>query len=147
VISALSRRFGAGFDGEVPSPTFTLVQTYELGPLSLQHFDCYRIERPEEAWELGIEDAMLGRYGDTDGPGIDDLVQQVDSTLANDMRAAMTAARTAILQIPVPFDQAILGPDTSPGRVAIAAAIDALNHQTDLLAQCAAALGISISAT
>ncbi len=42
--------------------------------------------------ELGIENALLGRYGDTDGPGIDDLVQQVNPALADDMRAAMTAA-------------------------------------------------------
>lgn len=97
--------------------------------------------------ELGIENAFLGRYGATDGPGIDDLVQQVNPTLAAQTRAAMTAARARIDAIPTPFDQAILGPDSSPGRMAIAAAIDALNHQTDLLAQCAEALGISISTT
>ena len=97
--------------------------------------------------ELGIENAFLGRYGDTDGAGIDDLVEAVNPTLAAETRAAMSATREAIQAIPVPFDQAILGPDTSPGRMAIAAAIDALNHQTDLIAQCADALGISISTT
>jgi len=97
--------------------------------------------------ELGIENAFLGRYGDTDGAGIDDLVEAVNPTLAAETRAAMSATRAAIQAIPVPFDQAILGPDTSPGRMAIAAAIDALNHQTDLIAQCADALGISISTT
>ena len=97
--------------------------------------------------ELGIENGFLGRYGDTDGPGIDDLVAAVNPTLAADTRAAMAATRAAIQQIPIPFDQAILGLDTAPGRVAIAAAIDALNYQTDLIAQCAAALGISISTT
>lgn len=96
---------------------------------------------------LGIENAFLGRYGATDGPGIDDLVAAVNPTLAADTRAAIAATRQAIQQIPIPFDQAILGPDSSPGRMAIAAAIDALNHQTDLIAQCAAALGISISTT
>jgi putative iron-regulated protein len=49
--------------------------------------------------------------------------------------------------IPAPFDQAILGPDTAPGRVAIAAAIADLNTQTDAIADSAAALGISISTT
>jgi tRNA threonylcarbamoyladenosine biosynthesis protein TsaE len=44
---------------EVPSPTFTLVQLYELEP-AVWHFDLYRLERPEEAWELGIEDAFVG---------------------------------------------------------------------------------------
>jgi tRNA threonylcarbamoyladenosine biosynthesis protein TsaE len=44
---------------EVPSPTFTLVETYqpETGP-AIWHFDLYRIEKPEEAYELGIEDAF-----------------------------------------------------------------------------------------
>ena len=43
---------------EVPSPTFTLVQIYELGSAAIWHFDFYRIKSPEEAWELGIEDAF-----------------------------------------------------------------------------------------
>ena len=46
-------------DGEeVPSPTFTLVQTYEFPAAVLWHFDLYRIERPEDAWELGLEEAL-----------------------------------------------------------------------------------------
>jgi tRNA threonylcarbamoyladenosine biosynthesis protein TsaE len=44
--------------GEVPSPTFTLVQTYELPGGTIWHFDCYRLRAAEEAWELGIEDAF-----------------------------------------------------------------------------------------
>ena len=43
---------------EVPSPTFTLVQIYELGAAAVWHFDLYRVTSPEEAWELGIEDAF-----------------------------------------------------------------------------------------
>ena len=43
---------------EVPSPTFTLVRIYELGAAAVWHFDLYRIQSPEEAWELGIEDAF-----------------------------------------------------------------------------------------
>ncbi len=43
---------------EVPSPTFTLVQSYEFGAVTVYHFDLYRIERPEDAYELGIEDAF-----------------------------------------------------------------------------------------
>lgn len=43
---------------EVPSPTFTLIQTYDSprGPVS--HFDLYRIESPEECLALGWDDAM-----------------------------------------------------------------------------------------
>lgn len=47
-----------GGDEEVPSPTFTLVQVYELAEAAIWHFDCYRLRDPEEAWELGIEDAF-----------------------------------------------------------------------------------------
>lgn len=43
---------------EVPSPTFTLVQIYDLDPVPVWHFDLYRLHAPEEAWELGIEDAF-----------------------------------------------------------------------------------------
>ena len=43
---------------EVPSPTFTLVQIYDIGEAPIWHFDCYRLRDPEEAWELGIEDAF-----------------------------------------------------------------------------------------
>ena len=48
----------AGAGEEVPSPTFTLVQTYETGRAPVWHFDLYRLERPEDAWELGIEEAF-----------------------------------------------------------------------------------------
>jgi tRNA threonylcarbamoyladenosine biosynthesis protein TsaE len=42
---------------EVPSPTFTLVEVYGAAP-QIWHFDLFRIEKPEEAWELGIEEAF-----------------------------------------------------------------------------------------
>lgn len=43
---------------EVPSPTFTLVQTYDFEALTVWHFDLYRLERAAEIWELGFEDAL-----------------------------------------------------------------------------------------
>lgn len=45
---------------EVPSPTFTLVQTYDTPHGSVAHFDLYRLEDPEEVYELGWEDAQAG---------------------------------------------------------------------------------------
>ncbi len=42
-----------GDSEDVPSPTFTLVQTYPRGALEIWHFDLYRLEDPEEAYELG----------------------------------------------------------------------------------------------
>ena len=47
---------------EVPSPTFTLVQTYDLPDISIWHFDLYRLEEKEaDILELGWEEAR--RYG------------------------------------------------------------------------------------
>tara|TARA_A100001037_G_C15071367_1_gene599572 strand:+ start:46 stop:543 length:498 start_codon:yes stop_codon:yes gene_type:complete len=47
-----------GADTEVPSPTFTLVQIYELPEFDLWHFDLYRLEAAQDALELDIEDAF-----------------------------------------------------------------------------------------
>ena len=45
-------------DTVVPSPTFTLVQTYQASHLEIWHFDLYRLETPSQAEELGLEDAF-----------------------------------------------------------------------------------------
>ena len=54
---ALIRTIG-GSNIEVPSPTFTLVQTYELPAFELWHFDLYRLDAPQDAMELDIEEAF-----------------------------------------------------------------------------------------
>jgi tRNA threonylcarbamoyladenosine biosynthesis protein TsaE len=43
---------------DVPSPTFTLVQTYEDAVSEIWHCDLYRLTHPDEALELGLEDAF-----------------------------------------------------------------------------------------
>lgn len=48
----------AGEDIEVPSPTFTLVQTYDTNKAPIWHFDLYRIEDSEEIYEIGWEEAL-----------------------------------------------------------------------------------------
>ncbi|MTI17804.1 tRNA (adenosine(37)-N6)-threonylcarbamoyltransferase complex ATPase subunit type 1 TsaE [Rhodobacteraceae bacterium RKSG542] len=55
---ALLRHMAADPALEVPSPTFTLVQTYSLPRMSIAHFDLYRIEEPEELDELGLEEYL-----------------------------------------------------------------------------------------
>ena len=48
------------YETDIPSPTFTLVQTYDMPDgTPLWHFDLYRIETHNDAIELGIEDAFL----------------------------------------------------------------------------------------
>ncbi|MBD3836747.1 tRNA (adenosine(37)-N6)-threonylcarbamoyltransferase complex ATPase subunit type 1 TsaE [Brevundimonas sp.] len=44
-------------DEDVPSPTFTLVQFYEGEP-AVAHFDLYRLTRPDEAFEIGLDEAL-----------------------------------------------------------------------------------------
>lgn len=43
---------------EVVSPTFTLAQVYETARGNVWHFDLYRLKSPEEALEIGIEEAF-----------------------------------------------------------------------------------------
>ena len=52
LIRAMTRQ-----DEDVPSPTFTLVQFYESEP-PVAHFDLYRLSRPEEAAEIGLDEAL-----------------------------------------------------------------------------------------
>jgi tRNA threonylcarbamoyl adenosine modification protein YjeE len=54
---ALIRYFAGDETVEVPSPTFTLMQTYELPRFNLVHADLYRLSGPGELAELGFEDA------------------------------------------------------------------------------------------
>lgn len=43
---------------DVPSPTFTLAQIYDTETARIWHFDLYRLEKPDDAFELGIEEAF-----------------------------------------------------------------------------------------
>ena len=51
-------RAAAGAEVEVPSPTFTLVQTYDLPIGPVWHFDLYRLAGPDEVIELGWDEAQ-----------------------------------------------------------------------------------------
>ena len=47
-----------GEETEVPSPTFSLVQQYDMSTTPIWHFDLYRLENKDDVWELGLEEAL-----------------------------------------------------------------------------------------
>lgn len=49
-----------GHTGEVPSPTFTIIETYDHLDPPLVHADFYRLDQPEDARELGLDDYREG---------------------------------------------------------------------------------------
>jgi tRNA threonylcarbamoyladenosine biosynthesis protein TsaE len=67
----------------VPSPTFTLVQTYEAPEFTLWHFDLYRLNSAEEVYELGIEEALqrgvcLIEWPDRLGPHLPKTYREIE---------------------------------------------------------------------
>ena len=62
---------------EVPSPTFTLVQFYD-GATPVAHFDLYRLTSPDEAFELGLDEAL------EDGAAVIEWPQRLEGRLPPD---------------------------------------------------------------
>lgn len=79
-------------DAEVPSPTFTLVQLYETPAGPLYHFDLYRLDGPDDVWELGWEEALaagicLVEWPDKAGPYLPKTARVINfTTLADESR-------------------------------------------------------------
>ena len=57
---AVVRRLSGDPDLEVPSPTFTLLQSYETARFPVHHFDLYRLADPDELIEIGFSEAVEG---------------------------------------------------------------------------------------
>lgn len=68
VARQIIRTLGARPNEEVASPTFNLVLVYAFPHVNIWHFDLYRINAPEETWELGLEDALAEGIGLVEWP-------------------------------------------------------------------------------
>ncbi len=101
-IHALPDPQGTYRDEHVPSPTFTLVQTYDRWPAPVWHFDLYRLGDPSEVVELGWDEArdggiVLVEWPDRLGPLAPR--NRLDVTLVlPDEGDPDAAGRTAVLQ-------------------------------------------------
>lgn len=95
----------------------------------------------------GIENVWLGRYVRPDGTvlqgaSLRDLVAAKDAAVAERTSTHVAGSVKAAEAIPAPFDQAIIGADTAPGRIKVQAVATALKLQSKDFVDAANAIGI-----
>jgi len=95
--TALARAIlrAAGHEGEVPSPTFAIVQPYDELPLPVWHSDLYRLEDPAELEELGLDGilsdgALLVEWPERAGPRAWPHALRLRLAVAEDGQRALT---------------------------------------------------------
>jgi len=101
--------------------------------------------------EKGIQNVYLGRYvranGQViDGPGIDDLVEEVNPALHDSLSDQFDAVNEALnaINANAPFDQQIVAGNIE-GRQRVSIAVEALQDQTQLISEVGAALGLNLN--
>ncbi|MBN9160528.1 MAG: hypothetical protein BGO98_12240 [Myxococcales bacterium 68-20] len=92
---------------------------------------------------VGIQNVYLGKYGSTDGPGLDELVKAVDPALDAQMKSELDAALAAVNALQaVPFDFAIDAADGTPERDNVLKAIQAIRKTAPTIIQIGQKLGV-----
>lgn len=83
-----------GHEGEVPSPTFAIVQPYDTTTIPVAHADLYRLEDPSELEELGLDElldgALLVEWPDRAGEAAWPQALRLTLELLPDGRRALT---------------------------------------------------------
>jgi len=86
---------------EVPSPTFTLVQTYPVqlaeGPAELWHFDLYRLDRADQVEELGLDEALASAVSLIEWPELIERRLPRDRVLSIELTLGADGQRTVSL--------------------------------------------------
>jgi len=78
---------GLGVGETVTSPSFTILQVYDSGRIPLYHFDWYRLEDPQELYELSMEEYLQG-----DGAAVVEWPQQAaEAVPVRHLRVTLTA--------------------------------------------------------
>ncbi len=89
-----------GWRGPVRSPTYALVELYELSRLDLHHFDFYRFHDPREWIDAGFRESFTDRsvslveWPDKAGPLLPPADVEIDLTLTDTGRSASCTARS-----------------------------------------------------
>jgi CxxC motif-containing protein (DUF1111 family)/uncharacterized iron-regulated protein len=92
----------------------------------------------------GLRNVYQGSYGSDDGPGIDDLIRKADPALDEAIKANLVEIAAAFQTLQgMPFDKALITPDSSPERQAMLKAIQGLKKLSQQVVQVGQALGIN----
>jgi putative iron-regulated protein len=94
---------------------------------------------------LGVRIVYLADLDGIDGPSLSDLVAAVDPQTDEELRAKLDESVELTGDFPATFEAMIAAPSTDPINEAFLAALESLEDQGDLIAEAAAALGITVS--
>lgn len=99
-----------------------------------------------QANALSIQNIWLGKYGNNDGPGLDELVALADAAQAQKTTALIAESVEHCNEIPKPFDQVIISADDAPARVNAKHAVEELISAGGAIVESAGSLGLAITA-